>query len=125
MRLTEQLKREIGSSRWTFGKKLTLLIDAMLNYSFLPIRAISFIGTMCALLGFLFGITVVARRLFFGTAVEGWATLAVLVSMIGGMQMLMLGVIGEYLWRTMAEARGRAAYVINKIFESESGASPS
>ncbi len=114
-----RLKRKIGSSRWTFGRKLTLLIDATLNYSFLPIRAISLCGIACALFGFLFGASVIVRRLMLGTEVQGWATLAVLVSLIGGMQMLMLGIIGEYLWRTMAEARGRAGYVIDKIYDSE------
>ncbi len=117
-----RLKRKLGSSRWTFGRKLTLLIDATLNYSFLPIRAISLCGIAFAVLGFLFGASVAARRLLMGTDVQGWATLAVLVSLLGGMQMLMLGIIGEYLWRTMAEARGRAGYVVDRIYDGEAGA---
>jgi dolichol-phosphate mannosyltransferase len=109
-------ERRVGRSRWTFGKKVTLLIDGVLSYSFLPIRLIALTGMTIAILGFLYAILVVYRRLFLGTEVPGWAGLAIIVLVMGGVQMLMLGIIGEYLWRTLAQSRRRDLYVIEEIY---------
>lgn len=109
-------KREAGRSRWTFGKKISLLLDGVINYSFFPIRVISVTGMTIALLGFLLAAIIVLRRIFIGTFVQGWAGLMVVILVMGGCQMLMLGVIGEYLWRTLAQARNRDPYIIEKIW---------
>lgn len=112
-----RLERRVGRSRWTFGKKLTLLIDGVLGYSFSPIRMISLTGILVALFGFLFAILFVMRRLFFEVEIPGWSGIIVVVLVMGGVHMLMLGVIGEYLWRTLAQVRGREPYVIETIYE--------
>jgi dolichol-phosphate mannosyltransferase len=109
--------REVGKSRWTLGKKLTYLIDGVLSYSFLPIRLASLAGFCLALLGFFYAVVVFAARVAWGHPVEGWTPLMIIVLVIGGVQLLMLGMIGEYVWRTLAQVRNRDRYIIDHIYE--------
>jgi len=110
-------KREIGKSRWTLGKKFSYLLDGVLGYSFMPIRLMSVAGAMIALSGFLYAVFIIANRVFWGSNIQGWAALMVVGLVLGGIQLIMLGLIGEYMWRTLAQARKRDAYVIDEIFE--------
>lgn len=111
-----RLERRVGKSRWTFGKKLTYLIDGTVSYSFLPIRLASGVGILVALLGFLYAAIVFISKIVWGNPVQGWAPLMMVLLVMGGFQMLMLGLIGEYLWRTLNEARRRPRYVIEAVF---------
>jgi len=112
-----RMEREVGQSRWTFGKKLTLLIDGVLSYSFAPIRLMSLSGMAVALAGFVLALSILIRRVLLGTTIPGWSGTMIVLLVMGGIQMLMLGVIGEYIWRTLAQARNREPYVIEKIYE--------
>lgn len=109
--------RQAGVSRWTFGKKLTYLIDGVLSYSYFPIRCISGAGIVCALLGFGYAAVVMGSKLVYGNPVKGWTPLMIVVLLIGGLQMLMLGIIGEYVWRTVSQVRNRSPYIIDAIYE--------
>lgn len=109
--------REIGSSRWTVSKKVTYLIDGVMSYSSMPIRFMSLAGLAIASSGFLYALFIIATRLMFGSVIQGWAAIMVVILVLGGIQLLMLGVIGEYMWRTLAQSRGRDAYVIEEILD--------
>ncbi len=109
--------RTAGTSRWTFGRKLTYLIDGILSYSFAPIRLISVLGIVVAFMGFLYALIVLVVRLVGGIPTQGWAPLMIVILLIGGIQMIMLGVIGEYVWRALEQARKREPYVIDRIVE--------
>jgi len=111
--------RLAGVSRWTFARKITYLLDGLLGYSFAPIRIMSLAGCAFALLGFTYAGFILIDGLFFGNAIKGWAPLMIMILVIGGFQMIMLGVIGEYLWRTLAQVRRRDMYLIDAIYESE------
>lgn len=113
-------KREIGKSRWTLAKKITYLLDGVIGYSFLPIRLMSIIGFIVAMSGFFYAFIIIISKLFWGLPVEGWAPLMVSILALGGMQMLMLGLIGEYLWRVLAQVRNRDPYVIDSIYPTKS-----
>lgn len=113
-----RLKRKVGVSRWSFGKKLKLMIDAVLCYSYAPVRLISISGVAMAVLGFLTAAVLIARRIFWGTAVEGWTALIVVLLFTSGMQMLMIGILGEYQWRTLAQARNRDPFVIDEVYDA-------
>jgi polyisoprenyl-phosphate glycosyltransferase len=104
--------RRAGRSKWTFGKKLKLAIDSFVSFSYVPIRLISLLGLVCAAVGLTFAALTVVRRLTTGAPVEGWASLMVAVLVLGGAQLLMLGIIGEYLWRTLDEVRGRPPFIV-------------
>jgi len=108
----EKAARRKGRSKWTFGKKVKLAIDSMVSFSYLPIRTISLMGISVFFVGLLYAGFIVFHRLTSGAPVEGWASLMVAVLLLSGFQMLMLGVIGEYLWRTLDEARLRPPYLV-------------
>jgi len=110
-------KRELGESKWTFSKKMKYLIDGVMGYSFLPIRIISILGILISLSGFLYAIFIVIAKFTGNVPFQGWAPLMIIVLLLSGFQMLMLGIIGEYLWRTLDEVRRRQAYVIETYYE--------
>ena len=107
----EKRAREHGRSGWSLEKKLKLALDSITSFTYLPIRLMSYVGLVVALLGFLYAVVVVINALA-GRPVQGWASLMVVLLVIGGIQMLMLGVLGEYLWRALDEARQRPRYLI-------------
>lgn len=111
--------RKGGVSKWTFAKKFTYMIDGVLGHSYIPIRAMSVMGVICAGLSFLLGLYFfVAYLIQGGHAIKGWTPIVLLVLFLGGMQMLMIGVIGEYLWRVLAQVRNNPPYIIEERLES-------
>jgi dolichol-phosphate mannosyltransferase len=107
-------QRLVGASSWTLGKMLKAAIDTFVSFSSLPIRAISFFGLTVSALSFLFGLYVLANKLFRGAHVEGWTSVMLTVLVLGGVQLTMVGVLGEYLWRILDEARGRPLYILER-----------
>ena len=107
-------RRLVGSSSWTVRRMLKAAIDTFVSFSFLPIRTISFLGLLVSFLSFLFGFYVVINKVFFGTRVDGWSSVMLAVLVLGGVQLLMIGVLGEYLWRILDEARARPLYIVER-----------
>ncbi len=112
----ERLSRSHGKSRWTAAKKINLLLDSLLGFSVAPIRMISLIGFLVAVVSLGYGTTVVVSALLDDTQVRGFAALATLISFLLGLIIVMLGVIGEYLWRIADETNRRPDSVIDKVF---------
>jgi len=110
----KRLKRTIGKSQWSFGKKLKYFIDGSVNTSYLPIRFMSVAGTITAFVGFLYALFVVYARIVNQVPFKGYAPIVILLLVIGGMIMLMLGIIGEYLWRIYDETRKRPVYILKE-----------
>ncbi len=108
-------KRTIGRSQYTFSKKLKNSLDAILDSSYLPIRFISAVGVITALAGFAYAIDIAYARFMHQIPFTGWAPIMILLLIIGGLIMLMLGIIGEYVWRIYDEVRGKPNYVIRQI----------
>jgi len=100
-----------GQSGWNLGKKLKLVVDSVTSFSYLPIRMMSIVGFIVAIIGFLYAGVVVVNALA-GQPPQGWTSLMVVVLVVGGIQMLMMGVLGEYLWRALDEARRRPRYIV-------------
>jgi dolichol-phosphate mannosyltransferase len=111
----EKGMRYRGVSKWTPGKKIKLFIDTFVSFSYFPIRIISVAGIVLALTGFVYAIAVIANRLFLSQVVEGWTSLMVVLLLVSGVQMLMLGVVGEYLWRSFDESRKRPVFIVDKM----------
>ena len=111
-----RLKRTIGKSQYNFGKKLKNFLDAVLDASYLPIRFISLIGLITSALGMLYSATIVISWLRGDTPFEGWAPIMIAILLVGGLIMVMLGVIGEYVWRINEEVRKRPNYVVRDKF---------
>ena len=111
-----RLKRTIGRSQYDFGKKLKNFLDAILDASYLPIRFISLVGLITSALGVLYSATIVFSWLRGETPFAGWAPIMIAILLVGGLIMVMLGVIGEYVWRINEEVRKRPNYVIRDKF---------
>ena len=103
-----------GRSKWTLRKKLKLALDSFVSFSYAPIRLMSFFGTLFALTGFCYTSVIIFRAMVYGIPVQGWASLMCALLIVSGVQLIMLGVLGEYMWRTFDEARGRPRYIIEK-----------
>lgn len=107
-------KRMFGKSQYTFGKKLKNALDAILDSSYLPIRFISLFGILVGLSGFLYALDIVWAKLVHETPFKGWAPLMIIVLVTAGSIMMMLGVIGEYVWRIYDEVRKKPNYVVRE-----------
>ena len=81
-------------------------------------RSKIWLGLTSAVLGFLYALLLIVLRLVHNTALPGWTALIVIILMLGGIQMLILGVIGEYLWRTLDETKHRPLFVVEKIVKA-------
>ena len=109
-------KRTIGRSQYTFAKRLKNSLDAILDSSYLPIRFISVAGASTAFMGFLYALNIAWTRYLHGTPFTGWAPIMILLLVIGGVLMLMLGIIGEYVWRIYDEVKKKPNYVIREKY---------
>ena len=111
-----RLKRTIGKSQYNFGKKLKNFLDAVLDASYLPIRLISLVGIITSMLGMLYSVSIIFSWLRGETPFAGWAPIMIAILLVGGLIMVMLGVIGEYVWRINEEVRKRPNYVVRDKF---------
>ncbi len=118
-------QREKGRSRWTLAKKVKLFIDTFVAFSFFPIRMLSLVGLLVAMGSFLYGAFVLSYWLLYGIEVKGWVPIVVVLTFTAGLQMAMLGVLGEYLWRTLDEVRRRPLFVIDEIYDRQKKAAVS
>ena len=109
-------KREIGKSRWTLSKKIKLLVDSLLAFSFVPIRAISVLGLGLGFVALVYGLYVIALKVARPEEPAGWTTLMVVMLFVSAFQMIALGVIGEYVWRGLDAARKRPLYVVRDVY---------
>jgi len=116
--------RKRGESRWTMSKKIKLFVDTFVAFSYYPIRALSLIGLMVAVGSFLYGTFILIYWLFFGVPVQGYVPIMLVITFTSGMQMTMLGVLGEYLWRTLDEIRRRPSFVIDQIYNRTTRTQP-
>ena len=108
----EQLARNAGRSKWTVSKLVKLAIDSFVEFSAAPVRFASYCGLTIASLGFLYALVLVISAVAFESAPEGWTSAMVVVLIVGGLQLAILGVLGEYIWRGTDEARRRPLYVV-------------
>ncbi|MBK9008518.1 MAG: glycosyltransferase [Anaerolineae bacterium] len=110
-------QRTKGKSRWTLAKKVKLFIDTFVAFSFVPIRILSALGLLVAVGSFIYGGYVLFYWYFYGIEVKGYVPIVVALAFNSGLQMAMLGVLGEYLWRTLDEVRRRPQFVIDEIYQ--------
>ena len=109
--------REKGQSMWSYKKRIDLFIDTFIVFSHTPIRWISVLGFLMSISGFISAIFFIYDKLVHGSDVAGWTSLMVVVLVLAGVQMIMLGIIGEYMWRNLDESRKRPLYIIDEVIE--------
>jgi glycosyltransferase involved in cell wall biosynthesis len=108
-------RRDKGVSRWTLSKKVKLVIDSFVAFSYVPIRFLSVAGLLFAVAAFAYAGVVLYERFHQGAVVQGWTALMIVLAFTAGLQMMMLGILGEYLWRTLDESRRRPLYVVDEV----------
>jgi glycosyltransferase involved in cell wall biosynthesis len=109
-------RRTIGRSQYTFAKRLKNSLDAILDSSYLPIRFISAAGAIVALIGFVYAVDIAYWRFTHDVPLPGQAPIMILILLIGGVLMLMLGIIGEYVWRIYDEVKGKPNYIVRRTY---------
>lgn len=111
-----------GVSMWTLAKKMKYFIDSFVAFSYMPVRACSMLGVGLSLAGVLYAVAIVGMRLFFEVPAEGWTSLMAVLLVVSGVQLLMTGVLGEYMWRNLDETRRRPRFIVEHAIESQAGA---
>lgn len=106
--------RSKGKSKWNYWKLWNFALDGILNFSTIPLRIWTYVGGIIALGSFCYGLVIIGQKLFFGNAVPGYPSLMTCLLFLGGIQLLSLGIIGEYIARIFNEVKNRPLYVIKK-----------
>lgn len=113
--------RAAGASKWTFQKKVKLLVDTFVAFSYAPIRFSSLCGMTLSVVGLFWAAYVAARALILRDLNPGWPSLTAILMIGFGITNISLGIIGEYLWRTSNAARGRKPFVIDECVPLDAG----
>jgi glycosyltransferase involved in cell wall biosynthesis len=121
----DRAPRAAGETKWNYWKLWNLAIEGFTSYSVLPLKLATYVGAVVALLAALFGIVVVVRTLAAGGSPAGYPSLLVVVLLLGGTQLIFLGVIGEYLGRVFNETKQRPLYLVERYLPSRPDAAVS
>lgn len=121
----DRQERAAGKSTWTFSKKFKLAIDTFVSMSYFPVRFMSGVGLTVAFVSFLYGLFIIIGKLSGNIPLSGWASITVILSFLLGLNMMMVGVIGEYLWRVLDQVRDRPKYVVDYTLKAKDNVSDS
>lgn len=110
-----RLDRTVGISRWTFSKKIKLVIDSLISFTYVPIRFMSFCGIAFFIFAVIGIIDAIHEKITVGTPIEGYASLMCVILFSFGLILINLGILGEYIWRILEEARKRPTFLIDEI----------
>ena len=116
----DRKNREIGKSRWTFAKKFKLVMDSMMSFSYMPIRFMTYVGVLFDIFAIIMLISVFVEYFTNQVPLAGWSSLMSVVLFSAGLILSMLGMLGEYLWRTLDASRKRPPFIIEDIIECAS-----
>ncbi len=108
-------QRANGTSKWNFWKLLDYAIEGIIGYSTAPLRFATITGGITAISAFLYLLAVILEKLIWGIDVPGYATIIVLILLLGGIQLLCIGIIGEYVGRTFEQTKDRPIYIAREI----------
>ncbi len=111
--------RKTGTSKWSYRKRLKLALDMLTGSSFFLLRIIVLTGVFVGLAGLVFGAITLTRAVSGDTGETGWASLMVMTSVTGGLLLVGLGIVGEYLGRALDEVRLRPLFTIDKVWNSQ------
>lgn len=106
--------RAIGTSKFNYWKLWNFALDGLTSFSTVPLRVWTYVGGIVAVFSVIYTITIILQTLFFGRDVPGYASLMAVVLMLGAVQLISLGIIGEYLGRLYIESKQRPIYVVRE-----------
>lgn len=109
--------RHAGRTKYNLWRMIKLALNTLTSFSYLPLQVASYLGLVTALVSLSLGAYVLFRRIFLGVPVSEWSSLMVAISFLGAVQLMVLGLIGEYVGRTYTQSQGRPLYVVKDIVE--------
>ena len=112
-------ERHSGESKWSFFKFVKYAIDGIIAFTTLPLKLATGVGFFTFLAAILYMFVVIIQKLFFGVDVPGYATIVVLILLLGGLQLLLLGIAGEYLARTYIQGKNRPVYIEKIVLKAK------
>lgn len=113
----KEREKRYGRSMWTFFRKVKYFADAFVSFSYAPVRLATIFGLVLSFLGILYAGVVLVERLAGNTPVAGWTSLMIVILLVTGVQLLMMGIFGEYLWRSLDQSRGRPPFIVEREIE--------
>ncbi len=116
----ERDPRYAGESKWNYWHLWNFAIEGITSYSSVPLKLASYLGLLTALSAFSYGLFIVVRTLLYGNPVHGYPSMIVIVLFLGGVQLMSIGVLGEYVGRIFSETKRRPLYFINNFSQSRS-----
>ena len=110
-------KRHSGKSKWSFFKLLNYALEGIIGYSTKPLRIATFLGGMTSFASMIYLVVVVLQKLIQGIDIPGYATIIVLILLLGGMQLFCIGIIGEYVGKTFEQSKARPIFIAKEILK--------
>ena len=114
--------RAAGNTKWSKRALAALSLEGITSFSSLPLRSMSVVGVIIGILGMLYGAEIIVEALLFGTNVPGYPSLMASISVLGGFNLALLGLLGEYVWVTIGEVKDRPLYIVRRIHRSDDAA---
>jgi glycosyltransferase involved in cell wall biosynthesis len=114
--LFDRPQRYKGTTTWNYWRLWNFAIDGITSFSFLPLKVWSYVGVTISLLSFLYATFLIYRTLLYGVDLPGYASIMVAILFLGGIQLVTLGIIGEYLSRVYEEVKGRPLYLVRDAY---------
>lgn len=111
----ENVERVAGETKWSFWKLFIYSLEGVIGFSTAPLVIASFFGIFCMLLAFIMIIFIIVRKLAYGDPTSGWPSLVCIITLIGGMQLFCIGIVGQYLAKTYLETKSRPIYIAKEI----------
>lgn len=112
-------ERVAGTTKWSFRKLMNYAIEGIIGFSTAPLRLATYLGCFTALAAIIYLLVVVLQKLIVGINVPGYATIIVLILLLGSMQLLCIGIIGEYVGRTFEQSKNRPVYIAKEVLDYE------
>ncbi len=112
-------ERVAGSTKWSFRKLMNYAIDGIIGFSTAPLRMATYLGATSAVAAVLYLLWVIFEKLAFGIDIPGYATVIVLILALGAMELICIGIIGEYVGRTFEQSKGRPVYIAKEFLSYE------
>lgn len=110
----ENVERVAGTTKWSFFKLFLYSVESIVAFSTLPLSIASIMGLVFCVIAFVFILVIIAKTLIFGDATSGWPSLTCIIFFVGGVQLMCLGIIGQYLSKTYLEVKNRPSYIIQE-----------
>ena len=113
------VERHAGKTKWSFWKLFKYAVEGIIGYSTAPLKIATVLGSFTSLLAVIYFIVVVLQRLICGVDVPGYATIVALILLIGGIQLLILGIMGEYIARMYIQGKQRPIFIEKDVLTNE------